>query len=281
MKPYFIGNGELTGWSAKLEQDPSYADSIKKINKLPTDKIVGIEIWTEIWYSKSLLNINHAFIDTTLMEGGIGPRTSGMGSVVFIGNKESKLFAEGIGKLLPTLRKLKYSGQLSLKTTVNEDFICCENLIARTNFNTIHAFLELVDERVATLFDQLKDGTLREIKIKGELAVETKLAVPPFPYNSEGVEVELDGINRKNIRHIWLNDTTKKNGKYMYKGLNGLVGAVSARGDAVESWPIIRDAKRRVMRTIKNLKVDELMYRRDIGDAYTADISKLKQWGWV
>jgi len=281
MKSYFMGGGELTGWSARLEQDKNYVTSIKKINNLPIEPVRGIDVWTEIWFSNDVLNVNHAFIDINLMEGDIGPKTNGMGSVVFLGNMESRLFREGIGRLVPILAGLKYHGLLSLHTTINKTAMCCHEIVARPNFNTIHALLELVDGRTTNILQTLKDGKIKTLKTKGELAVEVKMSIPPFPYNSEGVMSNIVGVNKKNAKHIWLTNVYKEGAKYVYRGKNGMVGAVSARGDNVDGWPPIRDAKRRVLRTIRNLKVSELMYRRDIGDRYVADIAKLKEWGWV
>ena len=74
---------------------------------------------------------------------------------------------------------------------------------------------------------------------------------------------------------------SKKDGKYLCSGNGGDVGAVTARGDKIDSYSPLRDAKRRALRTISNLIIPDLMYRRDIGDRVQHEQEQLRKWGWL
>ncbi|KKN05355.1 hypothetical protein LCGC14_1088190 [marine sediment metagenome] len=102
--------------------------------------------------------------------------------------------------------------------------------------------------------------------------------VEPYPM-LDNIELPLGvpivGLNTHNLRHIWLHDVQMENDRYVCAGNGGNLGVITARGDT------IREARRRVYRTMDNLIIPNVMYRRDIGGRVNNDIITLKEWQWL
>jgi len=79
-----------------------------------------------------------------------------------------------------------------------------------------------------------------------------------------------DGIKRINASPDWLTATRVTIPPYC----DGFLMTVTARGLTA------RKAIKRTQRTIGNLKIDNLQYRRDIIDGMEERYDKIKKWGW-
>ncbi|KKN05354.1 hypothetical protein LCGC14_1088180 [marine sediment metagenome] len=56
-------------------------------------RVSGIEVSTELWFNgKEVLNVNHTMEEKSLMDNGIGAKTGSMGSVVWEGHQDSRLY---------------------------------------------------------------------------------------------------------------------------------------------------------------------------------------------
>lgn len=262
-----------------------YSKEIMADFELQTKKS-GIEISMELWFNgKDVVNVNYTMEEKTLMEGGKGPKAGCMGSVVWMGSQKDKLFREGIGRLVPLLRKVKYRGPIDLNTIVDEKQLWGLEFTARFGYDAIFILLEMYKGKINDLLYGIASGVQREMKFKSNLGLGMSMGIPPFPL--VGVEpdlykdVPIQGFNAHNLKHIWIYDVYKKKEKYLASGNGGNIGTVTARGDDIAGWSPIRDAKRRVLRTINRLVIPDLMYRRDIGDRVEGERTTLRKWGWI
>jgi len=162
-------------------------------------------------------------------------------------------------------------------STIKGDKVVCKSVHADINYNTIHATLEMFNGYYGS-FINAKEKAL----YKSEVAVEIKLCIPPFPYvTGNAIKKELKGVNKFNLKHLWLCGVQKRGGKFFYEGDSGVLGAATARGDHIGGWSPIRDARRRALRTVSNLDISDLMYRRDIGKNIEGEYNRLKEGGWL
>jgi hypothetical protein len=97
-----------------------------------------------------------------------------------------------------------------------------------------------------------------------EYAVMVRVTLPPWPYNVPLTSacLPIHGIDDANLRHLWLDDVQLRAGEYSTTGASNCIGFVSARAET------LRDAKRRVYRTIRHLESDVLQCRTDIASEH-------------
>jgi len=249
------------------------------------ERVDGIEVSTELWFNgTTVVNVNHTMEKKHLMNDNIGPRTGCSGSVVWVGSKNERLYKEGIGKIVPGLKKIGYRGPLDLNTIVTKDTLYGLEWTARFGYDAFFIFLEMYKGRLSDLLYGIAKGTLDFIGFISQWGMGVDIFVPPYPMDecpSIYKDVLIQGVNNANLKHIWFYDVYKRNGKYLISGNGGNIGVVTARGDSVEPYSPIRDAKRRIMRTISNLVIPDLMYRTDIGSDILTQRQTLKDWGWI
>jgi phosphoribosylamine--glycine ligase len=261
-----------------------YYSDIKEEFELQ-EKVDGIEVSSEIWFNgKEIVNANCTMEEKSLFPAGIGPKCGSQGSVVWIESPLKKLFKEGVGKLVPALKKMGYRGPIDLNTIVTKDKLYGLEFTARFGYNALFVLLEMYKGKLSDLMYGIASGVQKEMQFRSEFGIGIALGVPPYPLDVEPdlyKDVLIQGINSSNEKHIWLYDAYKKGDRYLCAGCGGDVGDVTARGDSIGSWSPIRDAKRRVMRTINNLIIPDVMYREDIGDRVQEEYQWLKNNGWL
>lgn len=262
-----------------------YSQDIKEEFELQ-EKKVGVEISTELWFNgKEVINVNHTMEEKSLMEGGKGPKAGCMGSVVWIGDTSSKLYRESLGKLIPLLRKVKYIGPIDINAIVDSRDFWGLEFTARFGYDAVFVLLEMYKGKVADLLFRTATGDLKDMSFKSKLGIGVDVVVPPYPIANCDQDLYKDvliqGLNTQNLKHFWPYDVYKKGDRYLLSGNGGDIGAITARGDEVANFSPLREAKRRAMRTIKNLVIPDVMYREDIGNRVDSDRAKLKEWGWL
>lgn len=271
-------------WSGRLGSSLGFPKTIMKVAGLSIIKNSqeSVSLTTDLWFNgESVCGIVHSISDMNLMDDDRGPSTPGMGAICWTGYKD-KLFIEGIGRFIPLLSRLKHRGTISLNYTVSEKDIVGLELSAKLNLSTLFTTLEMSRHRVSDLVYGLSSGVIKDLKFKSEFGIGINIAVLPFPMETSfDDEILIEGINTQNSKHLWLYDVEIINDKHYTTGMSGLVGTVTARGDNVNGFDPFRDSKRRALRTIGNLSVEGLMYRKDIGNKLYETRSKLQKWGWI
>lgn len=274
-------------WGDKIEQDKIYGHKVMKMTSIPhlATEPRGIRLSTELWFNgDKVVCFNCAFVEKELLEGNRGPQAECMGSILWISSDKSELFKEGIGMLVPALKKVNYRGPLTFNVVITEQGLVGMDFVARFNLSTIFVIAEMYKGKLNDLFYSVASGVEQHMEFKSEWGIGTTICVPPYPLNvvpDYSANQVINGISQDNIKHMWLYDVYKSNERYLCGGCGGMVGVVTARGDKIGEWSPLREAKRRVLRTISNLITPNLMYRRDIGDGVPAEYRRLQEWGWL
>jgi phosphoribosylamine--glycine ligase len=207
-----------------------------------------------------------------------------MGSAVWLGSDTSRLYKEGVGRMVSALEKINYRGPIDLNTIVTHDKLYGLEFTPRFGYDALFVLLEMYKGRISDLFYGVATGALNKMEFRSEWGLGIDLCVPPYPLHFEPdlyKDVLIQGIADENKRHLWLYDVQRVEDRYLCAGCGGDIGAVTARGDKVGSFSPLRDAHRRVMRTISNLVIPDVMYRRDIGERVASEHKQLLEWGWL
>lgn len=261
-----------------------YYSSIKEEFELQ-EVIQGIEVSSELWFNgRDVINVNHTMEEKPFLEGGRGPKAGCMGSVVWIGNENTRLYKEGVGRLVPALKKIGYRGPIDLNTIVTKDKLYGLEFTARFGYDALFVLLEMYKGKIGDLLYGVATGVAKDMVFRSDWGLGIDVCVPPYPLHSDPdmyKDVLVQGIDESNRRHIWLYDVYKMDNKYLCAGCGGDIGAITARGDKIDGYFPVRDAKRRVLRTISNLIIPDVMYRRDIGDRVQEEHKQLMSWGWL
>lgn len=244
--------------------------------------VKGIEVSTEAWFNgrEFIRPFNHTFEEKRFMEGDLGPNTGCMGNVV-VASSGNKLTRATVERLKPLLVRLGWRGPVDVNCIVNSDGAYALEATARFGYDAIEALLEGVRLSAGEFLRTVADGTMEEMPIWDGPLISVRLSVPPYPDESGKAPAEwgepILGINENNIEHLWLCNVyvDPKDSLFKTSGADGLTMKATARGDTVAM------ARKRVYRTLDNIRVGSKMYRRDIGNRVDGDIRQLKEWGWM
>ena len=278
MKLLLGDNYYLNDWAKQVEFNEEYRKNLLKVNgiKYTENHVDGININIEGWFSEGVLKLLTAnIIDNRFMEGDIGPDVGFMGAVVVKLLETSKLYKETLDKLVYSITKVGYNGAVTLYCTIYDDNIYVRHMIARVNKPTIYIILDMLKEDDSVILDNMHSKFLPQLNLISQYGVGFLLTVPPFPYTVDfSSEVVINGLTNSNIKHIWLPDM---NGNTV-STFDGIIGVITARGDFIDNWHPIRDARRRIFRTINNIKIKDVMYRRDVGVKAQEQLETIKDW---
>lgn len=253
-----IGASMLTD---KLSFDTIYNTSIFKICGLATSNLNGtpyIKVDVEGWFNgKDFVNIIYS-ID----------------SIVFAGAKQDRIFEAGIGKIVGALGRSGYAGPVWCTTLVNKDSAYYINLCASFSLATMLVFREGLKGRASDVLYGLAMGVNRMYMFKPGWFTAVELILNPNRVLDDSYyDEQISGISESSLKHTWLYGITNKGTCYVGKG--GRIAVVTARGDT------IREARRRVYRTIHNLTIPNVLYLNKVGDKAAVQYSQVKSWGYI
>ncbi len=254
---------------------------LEKGSPLIVQRIVeGVEVSTEGWWNGRgwIEPFNHTFEEKRFLAGDLGPNTGCMGNIVIGARRRNKLVKETVAKLEPFLKRTSYRGPVDINTIVNESGAYALEATARFGYDAIEALMEGLSEPIADVLFETALGVKKEFKLTEEYMIASRLSVPPWPHADEDGKnrgLPILGLNDKNLKHIYLSDAYRDGNKYYYAASDGVVLKATARGASV------REAQRRVLRTLDNIQVSDKQYRRDIGGRVDGAMSSLKDWRYL
>lgn len=242
--------------------------------------VEGVEVSTEGWWNGRswVFPFNHTFEEKRLMNEGLGPNTGCMGNVVVAARKVNKLAGATVLKLEPFLKQTTYRGPIDVNAIVTADKVYALEITARFGYDALEALMEGLQEPVTDLIFETAIGVKKEMRITSGYMIAVRLSVPPWPHDEPALEdagQPLLGLNEHNLKHVYLTDVYKEGEKYFYAAGDGAVLKATADGVSV------REARRRVYRTLAGLEISGKQYRTDIGQRVEGDMEKLKAWGWL
>ncbi|KKK71672.1 hypothetical protein LCGC14_2911580, partial [marine sediment metagenome] len=245
------------------------------------------EVSTEGWWNGRgwIKPFNHTFEEKRFLDGNLGPNTGSMGSVVTVARSPDRLVRGTVKRLESFLKQTAYRGPVDINCIVTKDSLYALELTARLGYDAIEALAEGLLEPLADVLFETAAGVKKEMDIESLPMSAVRVSVPPWPHaapSASEIGRPLVGLNRGNLKHVYLTDVFKDGDDYKFAGGDGVVYKATANGRS------FRESRRRVYRTIGNIGLLDAQYRTDIGERVDPDLphgskdwARLKDWGWI
>lgn len=244
-------------FSDKLQELPYNRFIASTMNVIPLKPMDFTPVYLSCWFNgvdfvyPPIISKNVSLF----MEGDLGQEVPSMGCVGYACKPSDKIFTETLFKLKPILRKVNYCGFMTLAFLFHSTHI-----LPYFQYDLLYAFLEGVAEEIGRALHDITLGNKKEFVFPDKYIIAVRFSIPPYPYTHlESNKLLLRGYNDKNAKHIWLQDAVKNKTGVFSDGGGGVVATITARGMTV------RECRRRVYRTVGNLSMQGMQYRRDIG----------------
>lgn len=256
----------------------------KKLPIFQLQKLVsGVEVAVGAFFNGKdfILPINVNFEHKRVFPGDIGPFTGEMGTLMFW-SEPNKLFKMTLEKMKPALVESGYVGYIDINCIVNGKGIYPLEFTARFGYPTIQIQTEGITMPTGEWLYKLANGEQFELKTKKGFQVGVRINVPTLFAKSadkETVEIyhDLPILFKKsnNLEGIHIEDVKVEDGVWRIAGRSGCLLVVTGSGSTVA------EARQQVYTRIKNIMVQDMFYRTDIGLKWHTDSDRLQTWGYL
>ena len=267
-----------SSFSYNLQDEGKYNKAVLVMSDVVSGDVepnVDISCWFNgmDFVMPTLVSIN----EDRFLEGSLGQKVDSMGCVLYAPAGTPRVFKDILLKLKPLLRKVNYCGLMTVECLLEKDTYMVAKLVPYFKYDLLYAFFEGVQEELGRALHSIATGEKKEFKFPSVYTIAVKISIPPFPYTHTKSNVcTLNGFCPENERHTWLQNAEKDaTGCVVSTAGRGVIASVTARGCSVQ------ECRRRVYRTIKNLSIEDMQYRRDIGTKAKAAFDKLREWKWI
>ena len=254
----------------------------KKIKSFQLQKFMaGVEIAVGGFFNGKnfVYPININFEHKKLFPGERGPSTWEMGTLMYWTNPNA-IYLNTLAKMENALAESKYVGYYDINCIVNGRGIYPLEITARFGYPTISVQMEGIIAPMGEFLYNLAKGENFEIKTKRGFQIGVVVAVPPYPFISEEIfSIHRDSSilfkNPSQADDIHLGDVKKVNGDLKLAGRTGYALVVTGSGTTVE------EARTQVYNRLRNIRLQNMFYRVDIGTRWYQDSDKLQAWGYI
>jgi phosphoribosylamine--glycine ligase len=245
--------------------------------------VSGVEVAVgAFWNGKDfILPININFEHKRIYPGDIGPFAGEMGTLMFW-SQPNYLFKMTLEKMKPALIESGYIGYIDINCIVNGKGIYPLEFTARFGYPTIQIQSEGILTPMGEFLYKLVSGESFELKTKRGFQVGVRILVPTYFVRSkdkETVEIyhDLPILFKKpeNLDGIHIEDVKVEDGVWRIAGTSGCLLVVTGSGATVN------EARQQAYIRIKNIMVQNMFYRTDIGVKWNTDSDKLQTWGYL
>ncbi|MGV8162837.1 MAG: phosphoribosylamine--glycine ligase [Candidatus Nanoarchaeia archaeon] len=243
-------------------------------------KVKGVEVAVGAFFNgkKFIKPFNINFEHKKLFPGDLGPDTGEMGTSMFW-TKTNKIFDETLGKFEEELAKHNFAGYIDINCIVNKEGIHPLEFTSRFGYPTISIQIEGFKTPVGEFFYKLANGQDFKFKVKSGFQIGVRIVVPPFPFNddntyavkSKNAKIYIDGGEEG----LHIEDVKLVNNEWKIAGTSGVVMIVCGCGGTMKK------AKIEAYNRVSKILIPRMYYRNDIGDRWTEDEKKLKDWGYL
>ncbi|MDO8676828.1 MAG: phosphoribosylamine--glycine ligase [Candidatus Azambacteria bacterium] len=257
---------------------------LKKVPVFQLQKFVsGVEIAVGAFFNgkEFILPININFEHKRVFPGDIGPFTGEMGTLMFW-SEPNKLFKMTLEKMLPALIESGYIGYIDINCIVNGKGIYPLEFTARFGYPTIQIQSEGITMPAGEWLYKLAKGENFELKTKKGFQVGVRIMVPTHLVKSidkETIEMyhDLPIIFKKpdNLEGVHIEDVKVEDKVWRIAGRSGCLLVITGSGSTVS------EARQQVYTRIKNIMVQNMFYRTDIGSKWGVDSDRLQTWGYL
>jgi phosphoribosylamine---glycine ligase len=252
----------------------------KKIERFQLQKMaVGVEVAIGAFFNGKdfIYPINVNFEHKRLFPGDTGPYTGEMGTLMFW-SEDNEIFRTTLLKLKKKLANSGYVGYIDINCIANAKSVYPLEITSRFGYPTISIQMEGVLSSWGDFLYSLAKRENASLKVEKGFQIGVVVAVPPFPFqdkNESFIYKDLSILLKKNnLDGVHLGDVKLNNGVWSVAGESGYALVITGSGITVE------DARKEVYSRLKNIILQNMYYRTDIGERWFADSDKLRTWGY-
>lgn len=253
----------------------------KKIKSFQLQKYaLGVEIAAGAFFNGHdfIYPVNINFEHKKLFPGDIGPYTGEMGTLMYW-SPPNQVFNTTLAKMKDKLAESGYVGYVDVNCIANAKGIYPLEFTCRFGYPTISIQMEGVLSNWGDFLHAIAKGEDVELKTKRGFQVGVVIAVPPFPYydKKEFATYKDSSIlfKKPNLDGVHLGDVKLADGDWRLAGESGYALVVTGSNGTVD------EARRQAYRRIKNIMLQNMYYRTDIGVKWNQDSDKLQTWGYL
>ncbi len=251
----------------------------RKIKRFQLQKFAqGVEIAVGAFFNgkEFITPININFEHKKLFPGDIGPATGEMGTLMFW-SEPNALFNATLAKMLEHLRESNYVGYVDINCIANSKGVYPLEFTTRFGYPTINIQMEGVISPWGEFLHAIAKGEKYDFKTKKGFQVGVVVAVPPFPYDDKKeTEIYRDSsiiFKKPNTEGVHLGDVKLVDGDWHLAGESGYAIVVTGSNGTVE------EARHQAYRRLKNILLQNMFYRTDIGYKWYMESDQLQTWG--
>ncbi|PIS40143.1 MAG: hypothetical protein COT32_01320 [Candidatus Nealsonbacteria bacterium CG08_land_8_20_14_0_20_36_22] len=201
------------------------------------------------------------------------------GNTLMYWSDPNTIFNTTLFKMGEDLKKSGYVGYVDLNCIANSKGIYPLEFTCRFGYPTISIQMEGIISEMGDFLYTIAKKEKFELKTKKDFQIGVVIVVPPFPYedkNETFIYKDLSILFRKpNLDGVHLGEVKLINGNWCVAGILGYVLVVTASGNTVE------EARKQVYNRIKNIMLQNMYYRTDIGLKWYRDSDKFQTWGYL
>ncbi len=243
--------------------------------------VSGVEVAVGAFFNGQdfIYPINVNFEHKRTFPGNLGPFSGEMGTLMFW-SQPNVLFKSTLEKMKPALAESGYRGYIDVNTIVNGRGIYPLEWTSRFGYPTIHIQQEGILTPMAEMLWKLARGENFEMKTKKGFQIGVRILAPSYlAKKDEGLidtYRDLPIIFRKpNIEGVHIEDIKIENDVWRIAGISGCLLVITGSGSTVV------EARKQVYQRIKNVMIQNMFYRVDIGLSWFDDSDKLQTWGYL
>lgn len=213
-----------------------------------------------------------------MFPGDLGPFTGEMGTLMFF-DDQNELFRQTLEKMKTPLAQAGYVGYIDINCIADRYGIHPLEFTSRFGYPTISIQMEGISTPWGELLYNLAKGEKFDLKTKKGFQVGVVIAVPPFPFDDEktfSVYKDSSILFRKpSWEGVHLGDVKMVDDDLRLAGESGYALVITGSGTTVE------DARKQTYNRVKNIMLQNMFYRVDIGGKWAIDSDKLHTWGYL
>lgn len=271
-----------TRWSSMVDSDPVYQLQIITSLGWATEGVTnGTNFYVTAWFNGNNFIASYAsIVYRRFMPGGAGPDLSCTGMIADFRGLTPMTMERILKPLEKMLKRVNHRGCIHVHVLADGNNFVVKGLSTALAHPLSLLLYENTYLSASEVLLRLLDETSKPIRIADKWAAGLQVSTPPYPYGvGNDTHREVEGIVDANLKHLWLADVFKSDGKYKTRGL---IGYITSRGPSDPSNNVENvECIRRMYRTVKNLKAADMQYRNDIGRNVQRLFHALRQPGWL
>ena len=244
--------------------------------------VSGVEVAAGAYFNGKdfILPININFEHKRIFPGDIGPFSGEMGTLMFW-SKPNTLFKMTLEKMKPALAESGYVGYVDINCIVNGKGIYPLEFTCRFGYPTIQIQSEGISMLMGEWLYKLANGENFEIKTKKGFQIGVRILVPTcFTFNDQeliDMYKDLPILFKKqgNLDGVHIEDVKLEEGVWRIAGESGYLLVITGSGNTVA------EAQDKAYSRVKNVMIQNMFYRTDIGSKWTSDSDRLQTWGYL